>query len=102
LKDDGEVDPASLWDAVYPKENVHAATLLAILAADETGVEISSAIAAVLNDADLLLTAHREFTAHAKSEPQPPSLHSWVDDLERHNYTPIRSQLREALGGVLD
>lgn len=102
LKKDEDADPINLWGSIYPNENVHAATLLAILAADEIGIDISSAVRGVLNDAEMLHTAYREFAAHAKSESVPPNLASWFDDLERHDYNSIRTQLREVLGGVPD
>lgn len=90
-----------LWDTAYPNENVHAATLLAILSADEIGVDISAAVAAVLGEHEMLRRAQREFAAHAKSGTASPDLNSWIDDLERRNYRSIRTQLREAFGGVL-
>jgi hypothetical protein len=102
LKKDEEVGASTVWDLLYPDENVHAATLLAILAADEVGVDISSAVAAALNDSNMLATAHREFAAHSKSEAEPANLASWLADLRRQNYSSVRTQLREVFGGAPD
>src|SRR5205807_10344078 len=99
---DEEVVPSKLWNIAYPAENIHAATLLAILSAEGI-VDIFPAVTALLADPNNLRSAHREFTARVKPPAIPPDLNSWLDTLKRRDgYALVRNQLRDALGAVPD
>jgi hypothetical protein len=105
LRSDDKVDPAKVWQLLYPPDNVAAASLLALLTAREcVNVDVSSALAALLKRRDELRKTYMEYCGAmaGNRDIEPLSYLSWTKFLEEANYSPIRTELERVLGAVPD
>jgi hypothetical protein len=104
LKSDEIVNRKDLWDKLYPKGNMMAATLLAILSAEKHAVDIRPAIQNLLAQQADLRQAHQECESreHRSRYASSLSYEEWHKMLSRADYGVVRDQLVGALGAVPD
>jgi hypothetical protein len=100
LREAPTIDPA-IWNALYPTENIHAATLLAILSAEKI-VDIAIPIDSLLSEGKTIRRAHREFSARLEVGASAPTLGSWEAAFRQRNYSLVREQIARALGTLPD
>jgi hypothetical protein len=100
LEDLDNIDKA-VWDILKPAGNIHAATVLAILAA-EKWVDITLAVDSLISEKDTINNAHREFSALLPAGTRPPTLGAWMTALRQRGYSGIRDQISATLGAVPD
>lgn len=103
LESEVDIDD-SLWEKLYPPDNVDAAALLGLLSLNTGGFDMGRLVDHLLDEETCLETAHLQFAARSAQlgGSRPPKLADWISKLTLRDFDAVRKQLADVFGAVPD